>query len=375
MADNRVISRLVFLMLISILIFTTSCHVVRYVWWNYADIHDSEKFPVIPVSKAAFSKSFIHSDSDIKISLPDSFNQTDHILSFETFLEKNNTVAFLIIRNDSLIYERYFDGFSRESVLPSFSLAKSFVSAMVGIAIEEGKIRSVDQPVTDFIPELADTGFRKVTLKDLLEMRSGIRFNEGYSSPFGEMGKFYYGLNLLRYTLRLKTQIPPGEVYNYQSANTQLLAIVLERTTGMNLPDYFGEKIWKPMGSEYPASWSVDSKRNNEPKAFCCINARAVDFAKFGQLYLHLGIVGNDTVIPQSWINESLKITNESRDSQGYPYTYHWRVTSDGDFFAKGILGQYIYVCPTKKIVIVRFGKKSTSLIWARLFRDLIISL
>ena len=164
MADNRVISRLVFLILISILIFTTSCHVVRYVWWNYADIHDSEKFPVIPVSKAAFSKPFINSDSDIKISLPDSFNQIHHVLSFETFLEKNNTVAFLIIRNDSLIYERYFDGFSRESVLPSFSLAKSFVSAMIGIAIEEGKIKSVDQPVTDFIPELADTGFRKVTV-------------------------------------------------------------------------------------------------------------------------------------------------------------------------------------------------------------------
>ena len=375
MVDNLVIRRLILLLFVPVLIFISSCHVVRYVWWNFADIHDSEKFPVIPIAKPTLSKSFIHSDSELYIPLPDSLNRTDHADSFEAFLEKNNTVAFLIVRNDSLLYERYFDGFSRESVLPSFSLAKSFVSALIGIAIAEGKIKSVDQPVTDFIPELADTGFNKVTLKDLLEMRSGIMFNEGYSSPFGAMGKFYYGLNLRKYTLRLKTQIPPGEVYNYQSANTQLLAIVLERATGMSLPDYFGEKIWRPMGSEYPASWSVDSKHNNEPKAFCCINAHAVDFARFGQLFLHHGIVDHDTVIPPSWIKESLTITNDSKDSQGFPYTYHWRVMRDGDFFAKGILGQYIYVCPSKNIVIVRFGKKSTGFVWAGFFRELIKSL
>jgi CubicO group peptidase (beta-lactamase class C family) len=372
---NKVITRLALLLLVSILFFLSSCHVVRYVWWNYADIHDCDKFPAIPVSGAAVSKHFIGSGSEIKVPLPGSFNQVNHSNTLEAFLESENTVAFLIIRNDSMIYEHYFDGFSRESVLPSFSVAKSFVSAMIGIAIGEGKIKSVDQPVTDFIPELADSGFRRVTLKDLLEMRSGIRFTEEYSSPFTAMSKFYYGLDLRRYTLQLKMQASPGGEYNYQSANTQLLAIVLERATGMKLPEYLGEKIWKPMGSEYPASWSVDSQRNNEPKAFCCINARAIDFAKFGQLYLHRGISGNDTVVPPSWIGESLKITNESKDSQGYPYTYHWRVTDDGDFFAKGILGQYIYVSPAKNVVIVRFGKKSTDFVWARFFRELTRSL
>ncbi len=363
------------LLLISLLILTSSCHVARYVWWNYADIHDTEKFPVVPIDKPAVSKSLTHSISDIKIPLPTSFIKEEREISLETYLQEHKTVAFLVIRNDTLLYEKYFGGFTRESVLPSFSVAKSFVSALVGIAIREGKIKSVDQPVTDFIPELSDQGFKAVTLKDLLEMRSGIKFNEGYSNPFGEMGKFYYGLDLKKYTLALKTQIPPGDVYNYQSANTQLLAIALERATGMKLPAYMGEKIWRPMGSEYPASWSVDSKRNNESKAFCCINARAVDFAKFGQLYLHHGMAGQDTVVPPGWVSESLKISNNSRDSQGYPYTYHWRVLNSGDFFAKGILGQYIYVCPAKKIVIVRFGKKSGGVAWGKLFRELIRSL
>ena len=375
MADNRAISRFGLLILISLLVLTSSCHVARYIWWNYADIHDNEKFPVVQVSKPVNSKPFIRSAQDVKLMLPASFTASTAKNSFETFLKDHKTVAFLIVRNDTLVYERYFDGFSRESVLPSFSIAKSFVSAMIGIAIAEGKIGSVDQPITDFIPELEDEGFKQVTIKDLLEMRSGIKFNEGYSSPFGAMGKFYYGLNLRRYTLKLKTQTPPGRNYNYQSANTQLLAIALERATGMKIPDYLAVKIWQATGSEYAASWSVDSRKNSEPKAFCCINAHAVDFAKFGQLFLHHGLAGGDTVIPPSWVKESLTIQNDSRDSQGYPYAYHWRVTKEGDFFAKGILGQYIYVCPAKNMVIVRFGKKAGGVVWAGLFRELIRSL
>ena len=151
------------LLLISLLILTSSCHVARYVWWNYADIHDTEKFPVVPIDKPAVSKSLTHSISDIKIPLPTSFIKEEREISLETYLQEHKTVAFLVIRNDTLLYEKYFGGFTRESVLPSFSVAKSFVSALVGIAIREGKIKSVDQPVTDFIPELSDQGFKAVT--------------------------------------------------------------------------------------------------------------------------------------------------------------------------------------------------------------------
>jgi len=358
--------------LLFFLLLTSSCHVVRYVWWNFADIHDSKKFPSVPVAKSTKSKPLFHYLPGVVITLPDAFIDKNKHVSFETFLADHKSVAFLVLRNDSLVYEQYFAGFSKESVLPSFSVAKSFVSALVGIAIHEGKIKSVDQPVTDFLPELSDSGFHMVTLKDLMEMRSGIRFNEGYTNPFGAMGKFYYGLNLKRYTLHLKTQQPPGMQYNYQSANTQLLAMALERATGRKLPEYFAEKIWQPMGTEYDASWSVDSKNHMEAKAFCCLNARAIDFAKFGEVFLHHGILGGDTIIPPAWVKESLQITNDSKDSQGYPYTYHWRTLPGGDFFAKGILGQYIYVCPAKNIVIVRFGKKAGGVAWGKLFRQII---
>ena len=331
--------------LVFFLLFLSSCHVVRYGWWNFAAIHDGKKFPEIPVAKSNVSKSFNHSESNIKISLPDSFVQVNNPAYFESFLEGKGTVAFLVLRNDSIIYERYFAGYSRESLLPSFSIAKSFVSAMVGIAIADGKIKSVDQPVSDFIPEIAEAGFNKVTIRNLLEMRSGIGFTEEYANPFGEMAKFYYGTSLRKYCLKLKSQTPPGEFYNYQSANTQILALVLERATGMKLPDYLSEKLWRPMGTEYDASWNVDSKRFMEPKAFCCLNARAEDFAKFGELFLHHGLIGTDTIVSPAWIDESLKITNDSRDSQGYPYTTIGGSRQRGIFLPKAFSGNiYIYV-------------------------------
>ncbi len=366
-----------FLLIIAFIIglFLSSCHVARYVYWNFADINDTEKFPVRVIKKSTNSTPFQRS---YKLSEPKfnaSFQESDTSSTFTEFLSNHKTVAFLILRNDSLVYEHYFQGFSRASVLPSFSIAKSFVSALVGIAIAEGKIGSIDQPVTDFIPEMRDTGFRKVTIRNLLEMRSGIKFKESYGSPFAEMPKFYYGLNLKKYTLSLKTVTEPGLEYSYQSANTQILAMILERATGKSLAEYMEEKIWMPMGTAYPASWSFDSNKNRETKAFCCINGTAEDFARFGQLFLNKGLVGNDTVVPVNWVNESLTIRNDSHDSQGYPYTFHWRVTEDGDYFAKGVLGQYIYVCPAKRIVIVRFGKKSTDLVWARFFKNLIATL
>ena len=132
------------------------------------------------------------------------------------------------------------------------------------------------------------------------------------------------------------------------------------------------EKIWKPVGMEFNGTWNTDSKKFMENKGFCCINARAIDFAKFGQLYLNQGRSDDHQVVPQNWVRESLKIRYDSYDSQGFPYTYSWRVLPTGDFFAKGILGEFIYVCPAKKIVVVKMGDKSGDLVWPDLFREII---
>jgi CubicO group peptidase (beta-lactamase class C family) len=358
------------LILLLLLVFP-SCHIIRAVFWNNADINDYKKFPNDPVRTAPPSHYFSEPASKMSGVFRPKLIPGCDTCGFDHFIFSHETVAFLIIRNDSIIYEKYRQGYSQSSILPSFSVAKSFVSALTGIAVAEGYIKSIRQPVTDWLPEMRGHGFDRVTLEDLLEMRSGIDFNEGYNSLFGATTKFYYGLNLKKYCEKLKVVSEPGTIYNYQSANTQILAMVLEKATGQKLADYFEAKIWKPLGMQFDASWSIDSKKHQEAKAFCCINARAVDFAKFGELYLHYGRWNDREVITPEWIRESLTIRNDSKDSRGYPYTYFWRVMNDGDFFAYGVMGQYVYVCPEENIVIVRFGKKAGGVPWPEFFHSL----
>jgi CubicO group peptidase (beta-lactamase class C family) len=364
--------RRTFALLLSLgVIILSSCHVGRYIYWNFADINDYKKFPLDTLRNAPPLYNFKYSDH-CKIKLPESLITTQGSGSFEDFLISKHTKAFIIIRNDSIVYEKYIGGYDHTTIFPGFSITKSFLSALVGIAVEEGYIKSIHQPVTDFLPELKDKKFQKVTIEDLLNMRSGLRFVEGYSNPFGGMAKFYYGRNLRRYTLKLRVESEPGKVYKYQSANSQILTLVLEKATGKRISEYLEEKIWKPIGMESIGTWNVDSKKFRENKGFCCINARSIDFAKFGQLYLNRGNLNDRQIIPENWVRESLLIRNDSRDSQGFPYTYSWRVLENGDFFAKGILGEFIYICPVKKIVIVRIGDKSAELVWPDLFRKII---
>lgn len=360
------------LLFVLFIFFFSSCHLVRFVYWNFADINDYKKFPVDTLSIASPSFHFHYGSEFCRINLPDVFRNSCDTCSLEAFLIKQKTVAFLVVRNDTMIYEKYFKGYTREAIFPSFSVTKSYVSALVGIAIDEGYIKSINQPVTDFLPELKKGGFQKVTIKDLLEMRSGIKFNENYLNPFGKIAKFYYGLNLKKYTLHLKVVTDPGKIYNYQSANAQILAMVVERATGKRISDYLEEKIWKPLGMEFDGTWSLDSKKHRDIKAFCCINARAVDFAKFGRLYLDGGQWENREIISNQWIRESLTVENDSRDIQGYPYTYFWRVTDDHAFFAKGLLGQFIYVNPQKNIIIIRIGSKAGNLYWPEFFKRIV---
>jgi CubicO group peptidase (beta-lactamase class C family) len=361
-----------FLLSMLLLVTLSSCHVARFFYYNFADMRDYKKFPSQKIDNP--SKPFLFKEvvKQLDPNIPEGFNKNNQ-RTFDQFLEKEKTLSFLIIRNDSVLYQNYFHRYDSASILPSFSVAKAFVSALIGIAISESSIKSVHQPITDFIPELKkNPGFEKITIEDLLNMRSGIRFNEGYSSPFADMAKYYYGLNLRKYILKLKVESPPGLKYNYQSVNTLLLGIALENATGKTLSAYLEEKIWKPIGMEFPASWSVDSRQDQAVKAFCCINARALDFARFGRLYLNNGNWNSQQIVPANWVKYSTSIVNDSRDSQGYPYTYHWRVSEKGSYFAKGILGQYIFIDPKKKIIIVRMGTGNGDVIWPHFFEALV---
>ena len=371
-AMGTLIKRLPVFLVPVLLIICSSCTAIRTIWWGHADVDDYKKFSSVPIQKSGSPVQFYTHSGNKLLKIPNFPLVPRDTTSLDNFLDQNHTLCFILIRNDTILYERYFKGYNRESVFPSFSISKSVVSALTGIAMKEHAIKNLQQPVTDFIPEMKDAGFAKVTIDDLLSMRSGIRFREEYSSPFGEIARFYYGKNLKKYTVDLKTESAPGVIYNYQSANAELMSLILEKATGKKINQYLEEKIWKPAGMESDATWSTDNKKHQTIKAFCCITARGMDYARFGELYLHDGKNGQVQVIPEEWIKETSKIKYNSRDSEGFPYTYFWRVTEKGNLFAKGVLGQYIFICPHKNIVVVRLGEGTGHISWARFIEQLV---
>jgi len=347
-----------------------SCHIARFFYWNYADINDWKKFPYLLVEKGENTFYFAENAHPFTPALPLPFQNEQ---GFDAFLDDHKTAAFLIIRNDTILYEKYFEGFSDTSILPSFSVSKAYVSILTGIAIDEDYIKSTNDAIVRYIPELLenDPRFEKIRIEDLLNMRSGIKYNEGYSNPFAEMPKYYYGKHLAHYITKLKIDGPPDEEYDYISVNTLLLGMAIERSTGKRLNQYLTEKIWRRIGMEFDANWNIDSKKHGQIKHFCCINARTRDFAKFGRLILNNGKWNGEQIIPESWVKRTESVLNDSKDSQNYNYTYQWRVKDDGAIFAKGILGQFIYVDPVKNVIIVRLGKSADDVVWAEFFEKI----
>ena len=342
----------------------TSCQLGRFVFYNFADIKDHKKFQSRPLTANASS---FHFQTTNKGKFPKELNN----IPFDKYLEDNKTVAFIIIKNDTIQYEKYFKGYDKESIVPSFSMAKSVTSILIGCAIDEGLIKSVDEPITNYIPELKKNGFDKVTIKHLLQMTSGIKFNESYVNPFGDAASFYYGLNLRKEIGKMKLKTEPGKKFEYVSGNTQLLGLVLERSLKeKTITSYLQDKIWTPLEMEYDASWSIDRKKNGLEKTFCCLNARARDFAKIGRLYKNKGNWDGKQIVSQKWVEESTKLDTSEGSANFYQYQW-WLPTPNEDFMAEGILGQFVYVNPSKDLIIVRLGKKEGKADWWTIFTSL----
>jgi CubicO group peptidase (beta-lactamase class C family) len=276
---------------------------------------------------------------------------------------KMQTIAYLIIKNDSIIHEQYWDGYGADSKSNSFSMAKTFVSILIGIAIDEGKIKNVDQAVADFLPEFKEGENAQLKIKDLLTMSSGIDFDEDYVSPLAYPAAAYYGKDLKKLTLKYHVTETPGKVFKYLSGNSELLAFVLEKATGKTLSDYMSEKLWKPIGAKNTALWSLDHKDGVE-KAYCCFNSNARDFARIGQLFLDSGKCNNQQIVSFEYVSNSIKLAdlkdNEGKQNDKYGYAW-WIIPNYKNhyiYYARGILGQYIVCVPDKNMVIVRLGKK-----------------
>lgn len=361
-----------FLLLLFIAVSVSSCHIGRMIIYNVADINDYKKSPQLPLHKsdkpfhfaekllpeldtAAFPKRFITDDEKIS--------------DWESLFAETKTTSFLIIRNDTIKYEKYFLGRDENSLMTSFSANKSFISALVGIAVAEGKISSVKDPITKYLTEFKNPGFEKITIENLLNMESGIRFRENYFNPFAEIGKYYYGNNLRKYVNNLKIEKDPGTEFEYRSVNTLLLGMIVEKATGVPIDQYYQEKLWTPLGMEFDATLNTDSKKDNQVKCYTGLNARSRDYAKFGRLYLNKGNWNGKQIIPEEWILTTITPVAKVRSS--VYYKYQWRIDSYGNYWAEGLLGQFVFVNPEKKIIIVRTGKKYGSVNWPTLMAQI----
>lgn len=276
-------------------------------------------------------------------------------------LEDFQSVAFLIIKDDSICYEQYWDGYSEESFSNSFSVAKSIISILTGIALDEGKIKSLDQHVSDFLPEFKEGKKALITIRHLLTMSSGLSFMESYSTPVNETTEAYYGNDLRKLIYNLEVIEEPGTVYRYKSGDTQILQFVLEAATGEEVSDYASEKLWSKIGAERDARWSIDHIDGDE-KAYCCFYSNARDFARIGKLYMDTGYWDTTQIVSGAYVQASLA-PHGLKNTQGEisdNYGFQWWLLKRHNmniFYARGLLGQYIVAIPAKRMIIVRLGK------------------
>jgi CubicO group peptidase (beta-lactamase class C family) len=297
------------------------------------------------------------------------YNSVTETERLQKYNEAYGAIAYVIIKNDSIWFENYYDGFDENSKTNSFSMAKSYVSGLMGKAIEEGYIKSLDQPVSDFFPEFSEGLAAKLTVGDLSSMASGTNWVEKYYSPLSITTRAYFDDDLKKIILGLKVIKEPGQAYKYSSGDTQLLAMVIEKATGKKLYNYLTESFWKPLGSENETLWQVDSKEHDLVKAYCCIASNAKDFARFGKLYKDHGKWKGEQLLDSAFVAKS--ITPRFAESPQYGYGFWMQKRNGKSFFMmRGHLGQYVIVEPEDNIIIVRLGHQKSPDAANQIFSD-----
>ena len=334
----------------------------RALLWMNSDVGDQHRFPARPIP-AGEDVSPLRAGGEVQLVAP-GLDADGGDAALDGFLRDTGTHGFLVVHKDRLVYERYFARSDRRTLETSFSVAKSFVSTLVGIAIDEGLIGGVDDPVTDYLPELAlrDPRFKRITLRHLLTMSSGIRYSEtaflGIPWPWRDPTYTYYGVDLRQVALD-RTQIdrPPGEEWHYNTYHPLLLGLVLERTTGTSVSRYMASRLWRPLGAEGDATWNLDSERSGFEKLESGLNARTADYARFGRLFLHGGRWKGRRVVSGAWVRDATAAHTSTEGDNLYGYFWWVDAERPGRYYALGDHGQYIYVAPDADAVVVRFGR------------------
>ena len=307
----------------------------------YIDDHPSFENDIIPASSNPQPWS-VHAD----------YNKVAPTQKLSAVNKDLGTVAFLIIKNDSVWYEKYAKNYGENSQTNSFSMAKSITSALMGKAIVDGFISNLDQPVGDFYPQYKGSG---MTVGDLSSMASGLDWNESYTSPFSVTARSYYDDNLAETILNQKVVDRPGQRFKYLSGNTQLLGMVIKKATGKSLSKYLTESFWEPMGFENQALWQVDDAENRLAKSYCCIASNARDFARFGKLYSNFGTWNSVSILDSSFVATAIRPRFKESLQYGYGFWLSNHLNKE-IFVMRGILGQYVISIPEDNLIIVRLG-------------------
>lgn len=280
------------------------------------------------------------------------------------YLDSLHTVSFLVIHHDSIVFESYRDGWNDTLTSNIYSATKTIVGLLAGIALDEGKIHSLDDPVSRYIPSYTQGMQADVTLRHLLTMSGGMAWDEAYASLFSVTTHGYYGNDLYDLVTGLDVVDQPGIQYSYRSGETQLLAFVIEAATEQTLSEYAEEKLWKPMQAERDAYWLLDKKDGDE-KAFCCFHTTARDVARFARLLLHHGNWHGRQLISEAYMDELMRPASYLKDQWGKDtLSYYGFQTWIMDYhgmrcpYLRGILGQYIIAIPEMNAIVVRLERK-----------------
>jgi CubicO group peptidase (beta-lactamase class C family) len=276
-------------------------------------------------------------------------------IDVDAYMKDQRTAGLVIIQDGKIRLEKYGLGFSADGRWTSFSVAKSFTSTLVGAAIKDGYIKSIDDKVSDYIPDLKGSVYDNVTIKQLLTMTSGVKWNEDYADPKSDVALFNAhkaepGVDVtVSYMRKLKREAPPGTKWVYKTGETNLIGVLVSSATEKNLSDYLSEKVWRPFGMEHDASWLLGS--TGHEISGCCLQASTRDFARFGLFILGGGIAEGKSVLPDGWIAEATTKHADTNQAE-YGYGYQWWTVNDGSYAARGIFGQGIFIDPKRKLVI-----------------------
>jgi CubicO group peptidase (beta-lactamase class C family) len=343
----------------------------RGIMWGGSKYDDWKRFPSRVVSASDAPVYFEAEETGIFDDFPIDGRP------LEDYLEATNTTAFVVLRGDTLLYEGYFNGSSHEATQASLSVAKSFASTLVGIAIQEGFIDGLEDPVTTYIPELLerDPRFADITLRHLITMYSGLRFERDASNPFSDDFITSHSTNLREAALKTEIVEAPGQRFHYNDYNPPLIGMVLERATGMSVSEYLETRLWGPMGAEADGSWDLDSKGSGFERMSVGVNGRAIDMAKLGWLFLNNGKNGEQQVVPAAWVEEATGAAGASETFRGDPSVYnkyYWWLDMEYDaYYAEGNLCQFIYVYPSADLVLVRHGSDCGGTYWTGLLGEI----